>query len=226
METEQLRRSSVVWLVRHAETAAPTMFHGAESDVELGEHGKQQAAAAAAWFAALRPTAVVSSAMIRARDTAAPIAAGCRVPHFIEPRLHERKVGPLSRKPRAEADHNWEETIRRWLRGETDYAHPGMETYDEIRDRVVPAFQEAVAAHPGGRVAIVCHGVVKKVLLLSLLRDKSPAEWVSIGKIPNLAVSELIPDRDKWIASRLLFVPPPVRELNATAEPDPLKTEA
>jgi 2,3-bisphosphoglycerate-dependent phosphoglycerate mutase len=218
--------ATVVWIARHAETAIPTLFHGAESDVELGEHGKRQAVAAAPWFAGLKPTAVVSSAMIRARDTAAPIAAACGLPHLVEPRFHERKVGPLSRKPRAEADHIWNETIRRWLAGETGYAYPGMESYDEVRDRVLPAFEELVAAHAGGRVLVVCHGVVKKVLLLSLLRDKTPAQWVSIGRIPNLAVSELVPEGDRWKANRLLFVPPPVREVNATAAPDPTKTEA
>lgn len=218
--------AAVVWVVRHAETAAPTLFHGAESDVELGEHGRRQAAAAAAWFAALRPTAVVSSAMARARDTAAPIAAACGVPHAVEPRLHERRVGPLSRKPRAEADHVWDETIRRWLAGDTAYAYPGMESFDELRDRTLPALERVVRAHPGGRVVLVCHGVVCKVLLLSLLHGRSHADWVSIGTIPNLAVSELLPDRDRWRAERLLFVPQPVLDVNAAALPDARKTEA
>jgi probable phosphoglycerate mutase len=225
-ETRNPQLPATIWLARHAETATPTMFHGAESDVELGEHGKRQATAAAEWFAALKPTAVVSSPMIRARDTAAPIAAACGLPHLIEPHLHERKVGSLSRKPRAEADHIWDETIRRWLAGETAYAHPGMESFDEVRDRVLPAFERVVAAHPGGRVVVVCHGVVKKVLLLSLLRGKTPADWVRIGKIPNLAVSELVPDGDRWRSSRLLLVPPQVRAVNATAVADPRKTEA
>ncbi len=216
----------LIWIARHAETAIPTMFHGAESDVELGEHGKRQAAAAAGWFVELKPTAVVSSAMIRAHDTAAPIAAACGVPHLIEPMLHERKVGPISRKPRTEANHIWDETIARWAAGETGYAYPGMESFDELRDRVLPPFERVVAAHPDGRVLIVCHGVVKKVLLLSLLPGKTPADWVRIGSIPNLAVSELVPNGVKWKANRLLLVPPPVREVNATIRPDPTKTEA
>lgn len=217
---------AVVWLARHAETAVPTMFHGAESDVELGEHGKRQAAAAAPWFAQLKPTAVVSSGMIRARDTAAPIAAACGLPHLIELQLHERRVGPLSRVPRSEADHIWDDTIARWLKGETAYSYPGMESFDELRDRTLPAFERVVRAHPGGRVVLVCHGVVCKVLLLSLLHGRSHADWVSIGKIPNLAVSELLPDGERWRAEQLLFVPPPVLEVNAAAVPDARKTEA
>ncbi len=218
---------AVVWLVRHAETAAPTMFHGAESDVELGEHGKRQATAAATWFAEQKPTAVVSSAMIRAHATAAPIAAACGVAHHVEPQLHERKVGPLSRMPRPEADLIWAATIERWLKGETAYSYPGMESFDELRDRTLPAFNRVVRAHPGGRLVIVCHGVVCKVVLLSILHGRGPADWVNIGKIPNLAVSELVPDGDMWRADQLLFVPPPVLAVNA-GDPDPTirKTEA
>ncbi|MBA4188450.1 MAG: fructose-2,6-bisphosphatase [Planctomycetaceae bacterium] len=226
-ETNPSQLPTIVWLVRHAETAAPTMFHGAESDVDLGEHGKRQATAAAAWFAERKPTAVISSAMIRAHATAAPIAAACGVTHHVEPQLHERKVGPLSRMPRAEADQIWDSTTARWVNGETAYSYPGMESFDELRDRTLPAFNRVVNAHPGGRIVVVCHGVVCKVLLLSILHGRSPADWVRIGKIPNLAVSELSPDGELWRADQLLFVPPPVVAVNAThADPSLRKTEA
>lgn len=219
---------TTIWLARHAETAAPTMFHGAESDVALGEHGKRQTIAAAGWFAELQPTAVVSSGMIRARDTAAPIAAACGVPHHIEMPLHERRVGPLSKMPRANADHVWDYTTARWIDGETSYAYPGMESFDELRDRTLPVFERLAAAHAGGRVVVVCHGVVCKTLLLCILRGKSPRDWNAIGRIPNLAVSELVPDGDKWRAAHLLLVPPPVLAVNADAasDADAWKTQA
>ena len=218
---------TTVWLVLHAETAAPTMFHGAESDIDLGAHGHRQTAAVVPWFAALRPTVVVSSAMRRAVQTAAPIAAGCGVPHLIEPQLHERFVGPLTLKPRAEADHIWDETTRHWVTGNTAYSYPGMESFDALRDRVLPAFARVVAAHPGGRVVIVCHGVVCKVLLLSLLRGYSSAHWVTVGRVVNVAVSELIPDGDLWAARQLLILPPQVAAVNAEfEEPGVKKTEA
>jgi probable phosphoglycerate mutase len=248
LETGNSKLPAAVWLVRHAETAAPTLFHGAESDVELGEHGHRQTTAAVEWFAALEPTVVVSSAMKRAVQTAVPIAKGCGVPHLIEPLLHERRVGTLSRQPREEADHIWETTLARWLAGDTAYADVGMESFDAIRDRTLPAFRRVAEAHPGGRVVIVCHGVVCKVLLLSLLRGYSAADWVKIGRAQNLAVSELVPDtgiaecgmriaesktEEKnpeprlWTARQLLVVPPPVAALNAALADDGVKkTEA
>ncbi len=218
--------AQTVWLVRHAETAAPTLFHGAESDIDLGEHGHRQTAAAVEWFAALAPTVVVSSAMRRAVQTAAPIAAGCGVSHLQEPLLHERRVGSLSRMRREEADHIWEDTLARWLAGDTAFAVAGMESFDTIRDRTLPAFRRVVESHSGGRVVIVCHGVVCKVLLLSLLRGHTAADWVKIGRAQNLSVSELVPDADAWSARQLLMIPPPVAAVNAAFADGVKKTEA
>src|SRR5262249_61509498 len=87
---------TVLWLTRHAETSIPTIFHGAESDVGLSDLGRRQAVAAAGWYRGFGLTAVVSSAMTRAKDTAAPIAAACGVEHHIEPDLHERRGGGAS----------------------------------------------------------------------------------------------------------------------------------
>jgi broad specificity phosphatase PhoE len=67
-----------VLLLRHAETANPVIFHGAESDVGLSERGRQQADAIAPILAAHSPTAIISSGMRRAIDTATPPAPrGC-----------------------------------------------------------------------------------------------------------------------------------------------------
>lgn len=206
---------SVIWLARHAETALPTVVHGAESDVDLGEHGHRQSAAAAIWFRDHHPTVVVSSGMRRAIATAAPIASLCGVAHEIEPALHERMVGPFSQKSGPEVDAVWAETVRRWENGEDSYAHPGMESFTRMRERLVPAFERILQRHAGGRVVVVAHGVVCKVLLLSLLRGRDSSHWTRLGRALNLAVSELEPDGPLWRANRLLEVPPPVLEVNA-----------
>lgn len=204
-----------VWLTRHAETAAPAVFHGAESDVGLSELGRRQAAAAAEWFRGVGPTVVVSSGMRRAADTAAPIAAACGVPHRVEPALHERRVGALSGTAFSTTGGPWPETVRQWAAGHTPYSTPGAESFDDLAARVLPAWGRVTAAHPGGRVLVVAHGIVCKVLLLSLLEGWSPADWGKLGRVANLAVSELTPAGARWRAERLLVVPDPVAALTA-----------
>jgi probable phosphoglycerate mutase len=207
---------TTIWLTRHAETSVPTVFHGAESDVGLSDLGRRQAAAAAGWFAPRGVTAVVSSAMLRARDTAAPIAAACGAPHLTEPELHERRVGVLSGTAFSSEGGPWPETIDRWEAGDTAFTTPGAESFDDLRRRLVPALSRVAELHAGGQVVVVAHGVVCKVLLLCLLPGYGPGAWKRLGRVANLAVSELSPaPGGGWVAPVLLQVPPPVAALTA-----------
>ncbi len=203
-----------VTLTRHAETATPAVFHGAESDVGLSDLGHRQALAAAEWFAPLGLSCVVSSAMQRARHTAAPIAAACGVPHLVEPDLHERKVGALGGTAFDHLTGPWADTFARWAAGDVTYTTSGAESYAELQARLLPAFARAVAAG-GDRPLIVAHGAVCKVLLLSLLPGWDVSGWTRIGRVSNLSVSELVPAGDGWAAGPLLVVPPPVAALTA-----------
>ena len=206
---------TTIWLTRHAESADPTVFHGAESNIGLSALGHRQAAAAAAWFRELNPCAVVSSAMIRARETAGPIAAACGVPHLIEPDLHERRVGALGGTSFSSQSGPWHDTIHRWMAGDTAYTTPGAESFDELTARLIPAMERIANRFPDGRVVVVAHGVVCKVLLLSLLEGKSPSDWQTLGKVMNLSTSELRFDGKTWTAGALLEAPPTVAALQA-----------
>ena len=207
-----------LWLLRHAESTAPHVFNGAESDVDLSELGLLQAAAVGEWFRDHRPTAVVSSGMIRAIRTAAPIAAGCGVPHSIEPQLNERRIGALSGTAFTLNSGPWHDTVSAWTGGNTAFTTPGAESFDDLAARLVPAWERVCAAHPGGRVVVVAHGIVCKVLLLGLLEGWGPAGWGKLGRVANTSVSELVPaGNGKWHAEKLLLVPDPVLALAVPA---------
>ena len=202
-----------VWLLRHAESADPGVFHGAESDVALSGHGYRQARALAPVLAARRPTAVVSSAMRRAIDTAAPLAAACGLPLRAEPDLHERRVGALSGTPVTTTEGLWPATLRRWVEGDTGYAPEGAESLDAMRGRLLPVWRRLTAEHADGRLVIVAHGLVCKVLLLSVLPGWTVADWAKLGPIRNLGVSELAATPDGWEAVRLNAVPAEVEKM-------------
>jgi broad specificity phosphatase PhoE len=192
-----------VWLFRHAETATPHLFHGAESDVGLSDRGLNQIQILLPHIIAARPDRVASSAMRRALATAEPIALACELPLIVEPNLHERRVGSLSGKPHADPESPWPETVRRWIAGDTAYAPPGMESFDMIRDRVVPIWQRLTERHRGEFLVVVAHGIVIRVLLLSLLPNRSSADWDALGRVRNLSLSELIEEQGQWRAARV-----------------------
>jgi broad specificity phosphatase PhoE len=186
-----------VLLLRHAETAEPDRFHGAESDVGLGERGRAQAAESGRGLAVVGPDAVYSSAMRRARETAQILAEACGLEVHVVQALHERRMGPLSGTQLSEGMPLYVEAKQRWMAGELDFTHEGGESYAAMRARVVPAFQEITERHPGQTIVVVAHGVVIRVLLTSLLEDLGPEGFNEIG-IGYLDVNDLRWDGRYW----------------------------
>jgi broad specificity phosphatase PhoE len=191
-----------IYLLRHAETATPQIFHGAESDVGLSERGQRQAEAAAPLLAELRPAGIVSSAMRRARDTANPISAACRLELRIEPDLHERRVGCLAGTP-VQQDGVWPETLARWVAGDIRYAPDSAESFADIQARVLPVWQRLTHEFSNRSLIIIAHGVVCRVLILTLVDGLSVADWHRLGPMRNLGINELVKEGKLWKAVRL-----------------------
>jgi 2,3-bisphosphoglycerate-dependent phosphoglycerate mutase len=198
---------SRVLLLRHAESANPLIFHGAESDVGLSEHGRRQAEAVAPVIAAYQPNEIVASGMCRALDTAAPIARACGLTVRVEAGLYERRVGTLAGTPTQGSDGVWPETLKRWLVGETTYAPDGAESYDAIRGRIVPIWRRLTVGDDGRTLVVVAHGVVCRVLLLNVLPGYTVADWHRLGPIRNVGINELRGNDGCWRAVRLNEVP-------------------
>jgi len=189
--------STRVFLLRHAESADPTVFHGAESDIDLSDKGRRQADTLAEVLQPRGPEVIVTSNMLRSRLTAAPLARACGLEPQIEPLFHERKMGILTGAS-FKTDTVWPETLRRWKAGETDHAHEGAESFDTIRARVLPVWERVTRQHEGRAIVMVLHGVVVKVLLLSLLEGWGPIDWERLGPTQNVAISELVRESAGW----------------------------
>jgi broad specificity phosphatase PhoE len=147
-------------LVRHgeAESNAAQRF-GGWSPVPLTEKGRRQADAAARELAGRAPTALVSSDIVRAHQTAAPIAVACGLPIVLDARLRERSVGIFDGLAFAEAEARHPEAWKRLLSRDPDLVPEGAETVDQVFARVTAVIDELVATHAGGKVVVVTHGI-------------------------------------------------------------------
>lgn len=119
------------------------------ADPELAELGHAQAAALAEWLATEAVDAVWSSPMRRARETAAPLAARLGLDLTVDDGLAEYDKDAASYIPieelKAANDPRWNQLPER---------------PEEFAAEVVEAIERVIAAHPGQRVAVVCHGGV------------------------------------------------------------------
>ena len=192
-----------VLLLRHALTAAPDHFHGAESDVGLGPEGFAQARRVAARIAAERPDAVYSSGMRRAAETARLIAEACGRTPLEWPDLHERRMGPMSRTSRAEGWSIFLVTKAQWIAGRLDYTHERGESFASMSDRAsAAAFRGSCSTgrEAGRTIVVVAHGVLNRVLLASMVDGHSHADFDRIS-IDFVGVHDL-----RWDGTRLALV--------------------
>ncbi len=155
--------------MRHAQT--PTTgktLPGRAPGLHLADRGREQAADVADRIARLpRIAAVYASPLERARETAEPIAAACRLPVTPDDGLLECDYGEwtgvslreLRRRP------EWK-TIQRYPSG---FRFPGGGSFTEMQARVTGALGRLVAAHPGQTVVAVSHADPIKVALAHAL---------------------------------------------------------
>ncbi len=158
-------------LARHGRTAwnAEGRAQG-HTDVGLDDVGRAQAAAMAPYLALLEPTALWSSDLARAQETAAEVARATGLPVTSDPRLREFDVGERAGLTVAEFAGTFPEAHAAWKSGHITGGVPGAETPAQVLDRVVPALREIWNAIPEGETGVViAHGACLKVSLVAFL---------------------------------------------------------
>jgi broad specificity phosphatase PhoE len=201
-----------VLLLRHAETSEPNIFHGAESDIGLSAWGQKQAVLLADHLRSRMPEVLYCSAMRRAVATAEPIGRACDLSPTIVPSLHERRIGRLSGLSRNEGWSIYAESRRQWMAGNLESTHEGGESFADIRRRVLPFFHELPVHHPGKTIIVVAHGVVIRVVVLSLIDGLDAGDFDRIA-IDFASINDLGWDGQRWRAHALnhLVTPSPGR---------------
>ena len=152
--------ATVIALVRHGESVGNVEGRiGGHGPTPLTERGQTQARITAAALArAFRPTAIVSSDLVRARQTAMPLAELTGLSPVLDPRWRERSLGVLDDVLYSDIETRYPEYKQLRVR-DPDACPPGGETLDQLYGRVSAAVQDVIAQHPGGRVVVVTHGL-------------------------------------------------------------------
>lgn len=155
----------VALLMRHGETAwnREGRVMG-RNPVELDEHGRAQVEAAVPFARLIAPEVIITSPLIRARQSAEIIARGLGgIPVMEEPQISEVQYG------------RWEGEIYHDLIEDPDYLRyrehpldtptPGGETIAQVQSRGVEAIRRAIAANPSRRILFVSHGDIIRTVL-------------------------------------------------------------
>jgi alpha-ribazole phosphatase len=154
------------WLIRHGALVeeARHRCYGA-LDFALSESGRAQMAWAAEYLAREPLTAIYTSSLSRAIESARIIAASRSRPIHIAPDLREMNFGDLEGLTYDEIATRHPEIYRQWVNTPTEALFPNGESFSEMRARVLRAFAAIQAETEGHTVAIVTHGGVIRILI-------------------------------------------------------------
>lgn len=180
-----MTRTRQVVLLRHGRTEwnATGRFQG-QRDSPLDGIGRAQAAAAAVAVASMEPDAIVTSDLVRARDTALAVADESNLDVVEDVRLREIHLGAWQGLTRAEARAAFPDEYERWRTGE-DARRGGGETYAEVGARAAECVTEwAEKLGPGSLVVAVTHGGTARATIGTLL-GMDPDTWWRLAPLGN-----------------------------------------
>jgi broad specificity phosphatase PhoE len=177
------------FLVRHAaHELVDRVLCGRMPGVSLGEEGRAQASRVAERLARERITAIHTSPLERARETAAPIAERLRLAPEVHEAINEIDLGEWS--GRSFEDLSQDPRWQSWNSARAVSRPPGGESMLEVHARAIGHLERARSAHPDQAVVLVSHADVIKAALLYCLG--MPIDGYRLFDISPASISTLV----------------------------------
>ena len=168
-------------------------------DVPLDETGREQARAAAEVLKAVAPYAIVSSDLVRARDTAQELAAITGSPVTFDERLRELYLGAWQGLTAEQARQQFPSEHAAWRDGR-DLPRGGGETYAAAGLRAA-ACLTSLPLPAGETLVAVTHGGTARATLATLLELSSEQAW-RLAALGNCCWSVLVEAERGWRLER------------------------
>ncbi len=167
-----------LYLVRHGVTIwnKETRYTG-QTDVPLNEDGYRQADQVSRALAGAGLSAVYTSALSRAVETAARIAAPHHLEPIVLPGLLEVGFGEWEGRPYSFVREHYAKALQQWREDPLNFTIPGGEELLGLRDRVSTALDAILNAHSEGAVAAVAHSGSIRMLFCLMLKMDLSAFW-------------------------------------------------
>jgi len=167
-----------VILVRHGETAwnRREVFRG-RADIELNERGRAQAQAVAGAVKERMVSAVYSSPLRRAVETAEAVALPHKITVQIEEGFIDFDYGRWQGLQHDDVRRRYPKLYRDWIERPHTVRMDGGESLRMVRRRAMNALMQVTERHPDETVVVVSHRVVNKVMLCAVLGLDNSHFW-------------------------------------------------
>lgn len=165
---------SIIFL-RHgqAKNNIERILTGRTPGVPLTETGIDQAEKAAKFLEHMNISAIYSSPIERARHTAEIVGKHNSLDVIIDDRLIELDMGKFTGVPYDEIFTSHGNVFMKFYNGELEIAHNGVETFSEVKKRVLGIVDHVIENHPDQNVVLVTHMDPIKAMLSTVV-DLTP----------------------------------------------------
>ena len=149
---------SVIFL-RHGQATnnIERILTGRTPGISLTEKGIDQAEKAAKFLEQMNISAIYSSPIQRAKHTAEIVAEHNSLNVTVDERLIELDMGKFTGIPYDEIFTIHGNVFMKFYNGELEIAHNGVETFIEVKKRVLGIVDHVVEKHPDENVVLVTH---------------------------------------------------------------------
>ncbi len=168
-----------IYVVRHGETSwnKEEVFRG-RKDIPLNDTGLWQAERTGAFFSDKGVSAIYSSPLARAQQTASRIGEPSRVPVTVDDAFIDMDFGAWEGLSLAAVQQRFPQPLDTWRKYPHRFRVQGVETLAQVRKRVKKGIQAAQAQITDGSViVIVTHRVICKLLALHFLGVSNRFFW-------------------------------------------------
>jgi probable phosphoglycerate mutase len=200
--------TTTLLLARHGQTVwhAENRYAGV-SDIGLTDTGRAQAEALGRWAAAHPVDAIWTSPLSRAVATAEPACRALGLVPRREPGLAECDFGVVEGRTLAEFEAEVPDRAAAFRADPVAHPFPGAEDPMAAAARGAGALRRIATAHPGGRVLVVAHNTLLRLVLCTLLSIPAGEYRRVFPRLRNAAISELRMNSDGSAALLSLNVP-------------------
>ena len=178
-------------MVRHGESEGNAIRRFTTSgEAQITDLGRRQAHEAAVKIKLMfKPTLVIASTFLRARETGRIIAEELGIPLELEHEFREQSLGQLAGLPyeSVQQDPTFDPK-QSWL-----WRPPGGESHIDVRARVAPVLDRVAEKYPDAEIVIVSHGGVMRCAWAHVT-----ARWEDTHIPPNCGIVLIEHDGRKY----------------------------
>ncbi len=210
MVKPSMANTIILW--RHGQTDwnVQNKFQG-HTDIPLNAVGEYQATHAARLVVDMKPTAIISSDLMRAQKTAQALSDINGLPIHVDARLRETNCGKWEGLTGEEIRAVDFENLKEWSLGGDNPAGGTGDRRSEVGARAKAAIEDYLAGRDGQMLVVATHGGTARAIIGMYLELPIPF-WSKIGGLSNASWSVLSHTPKGWLLT----------EHNAGSIPEPV----